>query len=319
MQLSHDACAKIMNKIIRRIFEFKKKRGKIANAKIRIKKRNIMPPALPKTAADSIAPGDFNIFFILDLSQKPVIKLKSFQRAQYLSIVLIFLVTFATHLWLFFEQHIVKTFVPPIVLLMTEVFHNHLHASQEPSKDSPAENTDHKAPLNTGSKETTQNNKKEEENRQKNEPFDPLSLDESRIKILLSLYERETELRKWEDILQAKENLNKAVEAQLDKKRGELGELKKAIENIAKANNDDVMKNIKKMVSVYETMKPEAAARIFNELPMQVLMNLIKQMNPKKASSILSQMNVDKAKALTDAVAFSPHIPETQKKEEKKT
>ncbi|MBX9696953.1 MAG: hypothetical protein K2X98_04270 [Alphaproteobacteria bacterium] len=276
-------------------------------------------PALLATMADRLSPGDFDVFH-KDVFQekakndkKVLPKLKPLQRYQYLSILIIFSVTFVTHSWLFFEQHIMKMIVMPAIVVLSEAFWGDTAAAQstpaakpdeaktDPAKTDPAKPD---APKTDTKAETSEVKKND------NDQFDPLSLDESRVKVLLSLHEREKELNKLQGMDSTKESAKKALDVQLDKKIAELKELKKVIETLALSNNGEVAKNIKKMVAIYEAMKPEAAARIFNELPQQVLVDLFKQMSPKKSSTILALMTVEKAKALTDMIAFAPSVPE---------
>ena len=140
--------------------------------------------------------------------------------------------------------------------------------------------------------------------------FDMMGLTESQLQVLLSLNKRLKDLESREQSLVEKEKLLKAFEKEVMERQAQLKNLKNTIEEVAKNNNDDVMKNMNHMVAVYEAMKPDVASKIFNELPKPVLVALIKQMKPKKASAILSLMRVDIAKAITDHFAFSPYIPD---------
>jgi flagellar motility protein MotE (MotC chaperone) len=67
---------------------------------------------------------------------------------------------------------------------------------------------------------------------------------------------------------------------------------------------------MKNLVIVYESMKPQVAAKFFDELPLEVLMGLVQSMNPKKTSAIFSSMNTEKVKSITDKIALMPRIPE---------
>lgn len=273
-------------------------------------------PVLLATMADRLSPGDFDVFH-KDLFQekakndkKVLPKLKPLQRYQYLSILIIFSVTFVTHSWLFFEQHIMKMIVMPAIVVLSEVFWGDTAAAQSPPADASKTNEAKTDPAKPDAAKTDTKEGSSEVKKNENDQFDPLSLDESRVKVLLSLHEREKELNKLQGMDSTKESAKKALDVQLDKKIAELKELKKVIETLALSNNGEVAKNIKKMVAIYEAMKPEAAARIFNELPQQVLVDLFKQMSPKKSSAILAQMTVEKAKSLTDMIAFAPSVPE---------
>ena len=53
------------------------------------------------------------------------------------------------------------------------------------------------------------------------------------------------------------------------------------------------------MVKMYSSMKPKDAARIFNSLNMNITVALLKGMKPSSSSAILSQMDSQKAQAVT--------------------
>ncbi len=173
-------------------------------------------------------------------------------------------------------------------------------------------------PANSGAKSTPTSfkgdaNKEEEKKKGEGDSrFDPLSLDETRVKILLSLNDREKELKKREEFLQERENIVKSLEVQLQRRGKELNDLKATIESLSKANNQYAEKNLKKLVDIYEAMKPPAAAKIFDDLPQSVLVGLIKAMNQKKASAIMAVMNQDKVRALTNILAMIPQVPEKE-------
>jgi flagellar motility protein MotE (MotC chaperone) len=57
------------------------------------------------------------------------------------------------------------------------------------------------------------------------------------------------------------------------------------------------------MVKLYESMKPRDAAKIFNDLPMPVLLQLVDRMKNAKAGAVLADMNADRARDLTTQLA----------------
>lgn len=63
--------------------------------------------------------------------------------------------------------------------------------------------------------------------------------------------------------------------------------------------NQEEKAKITSLAKLYTTMKPKDAARIFNTLEMSILVPLLKEMKPSASSAILSQMNSEKAKAVT--------------------
>ena len=63
--------------------------------------------------------------------------------------------------------------------------------------------------------------------------------------------------------------------------------------------NQKQEENIASLVKLYTSMKPKDAARIFNTLDMDITVALLKGMKPSASSAILSQMNPEKARAVT--------------------
>jgi flagellar motility protein MotE (MotC chaperone) len=59
----------------------------------------------------------------------------------------------------------------------------------------------------------------------------------------------------------------------------------------------------KSLVTMYESMKPKEAARIFDRLELTILLEVATQMNPKKMSEVLAQMSPEAAERLTVEIA----------------
>lgn len=261
---------------------------------------------LPLTA-DKVSPGGFSVF----LGDPKVTQMgkngpdSTQMKLKYHIILVIFMFTLVTHSWAFFERHILKNAITPIVLLATGFFYDSVFAAAPEAKAAPAP-----AATPTAESKPAEKGTEKEKEKDKDKVFDPLSLDEGRVKILLSLHEREKDLKKWEEMLVSRETMVKALEVQVQKKSEELADLKRIIESLAKSHNEKVDKNIKNMVDIYESMKPQSAAKFFNELPLEVLIDLIQAMNPKKTSAIMSQMDVEKVKSITDRFALMPKVPE---------
>ncbi len=85
-----------------------------------------------------------------------------------------------------------------------------------------------------------------------------------------------------------------------------IGDLKKAEDKVdaaAKAKEDAEKQGLKSIVTMYETMKPKDAARVFDRLGHDVLVPLVVAMNPRKMAEILAVMSPDAAERLTVALA----------------
>lgn len=263
------------------------------------------------SSSKKISPGQFSVCLESPLKGQHAVQPHQNSphvKIRYHIILVIFLFTLTAHTWTFFERHILKNTITPIIMVITGFFYDTVFASSPqpaPPQKQPA--------LTPQSSPTSAPAIKPEEKKDIDTVFDPLSLDEGRVKVLLSLNEREKDLKRWEDLLTSRENVVKALEVQVQKKADELKELKTVIENLAKSHNDIVSKNIKNLVTIYESMKPQSAAKFFDELPISVLTELIPAMNPKKTSAIIALMNVDKVKSITDRFALMPQVPEPKK------
>ena len=60
---------------------------------------------------------------------------------------------------------------------------------------------------------------------------------------------------------------------------------------------------MKALVTMYETMKPKDAARIFDRLDSKVLLDVARLINPRRMSEILAQMAPEAAERLTVELA----------------
>ncbi|HEX3498406.1 MAG TPA: hypothetical protein VHT04_03700, partial [Stellaceae bacterium] len=69
---------------------------------------------------------------------------------------------------------------------------------------------------------------------------------------------------------------------------------------------------IKSLVRIYETMKPKEAARIFEQLDLPVLLDVLEQMKELKTAPILAAMDPAKVKAVTLALAARQPSPEVK-------
>lgn len=122
---------------------------------------------------------------------------------------------------------------------------------------------------------------------------------QSEISILQELAERRESLD-----LRAKEIDKRAIqlkvtEDEIDKKLKQLKAYETKLQKLINTYTEKEQENIDSLVKLYTSMKPKDAARIFNTLDMDITVALLKGMKPSSSSSILSQMNSDKAKAVT--------------------
>ncbi len=62
----------------------------------------------------------------------------------------------------------------------------------------------------------------------------------------------------------------------------------------------------KGVVTMYETMKPKEAAKIFDRLDIRVLLDVASQIKPQIMAAILAQMSPEAAERLTIELAVKP-------------
>jgi flagellar motility protein MotE (MotC chaperone) len=80
-------------------------------------------------------------------------------------------------------------------------------------------------------------------------------------------------------------------------------QMKAEYEQAKTARDDAAEANLRRLVTVYESMKPEEAARIFETMEGSVLLDVVTRMGERRLAPILAQMSPAKAQALTIAMA----------------
>jgi flagellar motility protein MotE (MotC chaperone) len=119
------------------------------------------------------------------------------------------------------------------------------------------------------------------------------------MKVLQELSSRRKTLDKTEETLNMRENVLKATEDKLDQKVTELKSLQNQVAELMKGY--DEKENIKylSLVKIYENMKPREAAKIFDELDINMLVAIVTRMKEVRSAPIIASMNPSKAKELS--------------------
>jgi flagellar motility protein MotE (MotC chaperone) len=116
------------------------------------------------------------------------------------------------------------------------------------------------------------------------------------------LGERREELEKRARDLEARERLIEETERRSDAK---VEDARRAEERDA-TGRDPAAKEaaaLKGLVVMYETMKPKDAARVFDRLPQDVLVPVVRLIAPRKMAEIMAAMSPEAAQKLTIALA----------------
>jgi flagellar motility protein MotE (MotC chaperone) len=142
----------------------------------------------------------------------------------------------------------------------------------------------------------------------------PLSTDifemtDEELVLLQSLSQRREELEQRAREIDEREVLLKAAEQRIDQKIGELEQLQQSIEGLLVQHDEQTEEQFQSLVKIYESMKPKDAARIFEELDMEVLLEVIERMKERKTAPILAQMNPQRAKTVTLELAQRRDLP----------
>lgn len=132
---------------------------------------------------------------------------------------------------------------------------------------------------------------------------DDKQFSDNEIDILRRLAKRREELEKWARNLEIKENVLNITQTKIDQKIKELRELKEEVENSLANYNKKEDEKIGSLVRIYQNMKPKAAAKIFAEIDLETLLEIVDNMKEANVAVILAQMNPKLAKDLTEKFA----------------
>ncbi len=129
------------------------------------------------------------------------------------------------------------------------------------------------------------------------------------VEVLQSLAGRREALQARAVELEMRENLLSATEKRIEEKIAELKKLEATIKAKLKQYDEQEEAKMKSLVKIYENMKPKDAARILEELDMDILLEVAERMREAKMAPILALMNSNKAKAITVELAMRSQLP----------
>ena len=143
-------------------------------------------------------------------------------------------------------------------------------------------------------------------------PTDPLDYTDEEVDVLQQLAKRREELDQRAIQLDEREALVAAAEQRMDQKLAELKAVEATLKDLLQQRSDQEEKELKSLVKMYENMKPKAAALVFEELDMDILLEVVSRMNERKMAPIMAQMTPTRAKELTFELAQRRQMPITQ-------
>lgn len=136
-------------------------------------------------------------------------------------------------------------------------------------------------------------------------------LDDSTVRqeVFEDLQQRRQLVEQKEKDIAQREALLKAGTEEINKKIEELTAIKNEIQGLLKKQNTEEEASTARLVKIYEGMKPKDAARIFNQLDMDVLLSVVTKMSERKTSPIIALMDPDKARSLTLFLSEQSKLP----------
>jgi flagellar motility protein MotE (MotC chaperone) len=133
------------------------------------------------------------------------------------------------------------------------------------------------------------------------DPNKPVSASERAV--LERLQERRQELEARAREIDIRENLIKSAEKRIEGRIEELKATEARIGTATQQKNEAEAVRFKGLVTMYESMKPKDAAKVFDRLELSVLFEIASQIAPRKMSDIMGQMQPEAAERLTVELA----------------
>jgi flagellar motility protein MotE (MotC chaperone) len=131
----------------------------------------------------------------------------------------------------------------------------------------------------------------------------PPTVSASERAILERLQARRQELETRAREIDIRESLLKAAEKRIESRVDELKGVEAGIKTATEQKSEADGARFKGIITMYESMKPKDAAKIFDRLEMPVLFEIASQIAPRKMSDILGLMQPEAAERLTVELA----------------
>ncbi len=140
--------------------------------------------------------------------------------------------------------------------------------------------------------------------------LDPTFLTPEEIEILQQLGLRRDQLDAREQEMDLRNGLLSAAEGRIDQKIAELQKLRSIIDSLIKKYDKQQDAKLKSLVKIYENMKPKDAARIFEDLEMDTLLEVSERMKERKLAGIIAKISPQKAREITVELRKLRNLPQ---------
>lgn len=146
-----------------------------------------------------------------------------------------------------------------------------------------------------------------------NDWADPTTIDmefsETQTSVLTELKDRRDALDEREERISRREALLEVTERRVEEKIFELDQIRGEIKELLGEQSEEEEARMLSLVKIYEGMKPKEAASIFDNLNMDILLQVVGRMSERRSAPIIASMNVQKAQELTTLLAEQKQLP----------
>lgn len=123
------------------------------------------------------------------------------------------------------------------------------------------------------------------------------------IETLEDLAKRREELDKRAAELEQRDAILQAAERRIQQQVEELKKLQAGVESALAKYDEQEQTRRNSLIRMFQNMKPAEAARIFEQMELPTLVELVEAMNERRAAPILAQMNPIRAQQITAEIA----------------
>lgn len=130
------------------------------------------------------------------------------------------------------------------------------------------------------------------------------------VELLQNLSKRRAELDQRSEEMDRRELLLKATEQRVQEKIDQLQKMQAQLDAALGKVDEQEDQRLQSLVRIYEAMKPQEAATIFDKLEQPVLLQVLTRMKDKSVAAILPHLDGDKARSITMALAEHKQLPD---------
>ncbi|QDL94760.1 hypothetical protein FDP22_23085 (plasmid) [Paroceanicella profunda] len=121
--------------------------------------------------------------------------------------------------------------------------------------------------------------------------------------LLAAIRDREAQLEARESELAGREQMLSVARAKIEEQIASLEDAERRLADTLSIADKAAEQDVARLVSVYETMNPKAAAQIFATMDVSFAAGFLTRMRPESAAAILAGIDADRAYAISATMA----------------